>query len=471
MVNLKLPTAPGRVLCAIICLPLLALLVGCSSVATQKAFYEPITAELRAHNYDAVVAGIEKARADHKYKDKDRFVYFLDAGLAYHYDSQYDSSNNRLTQAENAADELFTKSISRAAASLILNDNILEYAGEDYEVLYTNLIMALNYAIMDEFDDALVEVKRANEKLELLEQKYRDAAAEYNAAAAADTSSPDITYEAKKVRFNNDAFARYLSMHMYAADGKYDDARIDHDLLVRAFEEQPLIYDFDIPKVKYSSPDGSILSVVALAGLSPVKEALNLRIRTDKELNLVQILYDDPQHENAEYGHIPMEVSEDYYFKFAIPQLVPRESHISAMRVTANGQVIGYLQLIEDVGNIADETFRAKKSLIYLRTVARAIVKGLAAHKQKQKLDDDKGGWLKKVLVDAITDFSENADLRCSRLLPGRIFVGDFVVDPGIYDITVDFLDSQGEVISFQTIEGYKVLESGLNLVEAVSMN
>ncbi|HHI02059.1 MAG TPA: hypothetical protein ENL22_00890, partial [candidate division Zixibacteria bacterium] len=361
------------------------LLTGCGSLITNKKFYEPITVELQNGNYKAAVSQIEAARAKKKYQNKDRFVYFIDAGLAYHYASDFEKSNQKLTKAENAADELFTKSITRAAASLLLNDNVLEYSGEDYEILYTNLFMALNYIAVNNYDDAFVETKRANEKLNLLEQKYRKASDGYNQGIEDDTAAVEINYKAEKVRFNNDSFARYLSMRMYAAEGKYDDAVIDYNLLKRAFIEQPHIYDFDMPDIKYlpENKDNTILSVVGLAGLSPVKEALNLRLRTDKDLDLVQILYTDPKRQDSEYGHLALPVSEDYYFKFSIPQIVSRSSLINRIVVYANSEYLGELQLLEDVGAVANETFEAKKSLIYLRTVARAVFKGLAAHKAK----------------------------------------------------------------------------------------
>ncbi|MEZ5359287.1 MAG: hypothetical protein R3F48_10715 [Candidatus Zixiibacteriota bacterium] len=451
---------------------LIAIVTGCSSVQTNKAFYEPITAELRSGNYDSAAVAIEAARAKNKYKEKDRFVYYMDAGLAYHYAGEYDSSSLRLGKAEDAADELFTKSISRAAMSLVLNDNILEYAGEDYEIVYANLIKSLNYIAQDRFDDAFVEIKRANHKLDILEQKYREASDILNEGKKSDTSRVDINYEAEKVRFNNSAFARYLSMHVYAAEGKPDDAQLDYDLMRRAFAEQQNIYPFDMPDVKYKVDSGVVLSVVGLLGNPPVKEALNLRLRTDKDLNLVQILYDEPGMENSEYGHIPMEVSEDYYFKFSMPKIVVTPSIINRVTVSVNGKYIGNLQLLEDVGAVATETFAAKKSLIYLRTVARAVVKGLAAHNAKKKADDGNlGGWLKKLAIDVATDISENADLRCSRLLPGKVMVGDFAIEPGTYDIKVTFYDAAGTVIKSTTIENYQVIEHGLNMVEAFSIN
>lgn len=437
-------------------------------MATRNKFYEPITAELRANRCEAAVARLETARQKGSFGDKDRLIYFVDAGMAYHYAGLYDTSIQRLHLAEAASEELFTKSISRAALSLILNDNALEYAGEDYEILYTNLIKALDYLALKNFDDAFVEVRRANDKLQLLEQKYADAAEQLNRVKPGDTGDVSIVYEAKKVRFNNDAFARYLSMHMYAADGKFDDARIDNDLLNDAFRTQPHLYDFGVPSVSYASDSNSILSVVAMTGLAPTKRAFNLRVRTDKQLGLVQVLYTDSSGRDSQYGQLPIRVSEDFYFKFALPQITPRPSNVSRIRVIADSAVVGELQLIEDVTKVAQETFEAKKSLIYFRTIARALAKGMATHKLKKKEDTGGlGGWLKKAAIDAGSDLTENADLRCAQLLPGQIYVGDFELSSGTYNLTVEFLGADGRILGKRDIRQYPVRTGDFNLVEA----
>jgi hypothetical protein len=445
-------------------------LAGCGSMATRKNFYEPIVAQARAGAYDSVVVGMEAARQDGKYGEKDRVVYFIDAGLAYHYAGRYDTSNVRLQAAESASEDLFTRSISKAALSLLLNDNALDYSGEDYEVLYANLIGALNYLALDDYENAFVEIRRANLKLEQLEKKYADAAEAFQRGVLEDKDAIEIDYEAEPVRFHNSAFARYLSMHMYAASDKMSDADLDYELLLSAFQNQPYIYDFTPPDVAYTSETGGLLSVVALSGMSPVKESLSLRIRTDKDLNLVQILYDDPNMAEAEYGHLPLKVSEDYYFKFDIPQLVDRPTQVARIAVYVEGEPVGDLQLLENVGTVARETFAAKKSLIYLRSVARAVVKGLIAHKQKQKADTGGlGGWLKKAAIDVATDLSENADLRCARLLPGFIYVGDFELPPGRHDVRVDYYDVSGVILESHFTPGIEIKPGKFNLVQAVS--
>lgn len=464
---------------------LLVLLPACANLRTQTDFYEPITADLRAQNFAAAAARIEAAAEDGKYAGKDRLLYYLDSGLAYHYEGNLELSNARLAAGEAVAEELYTKSVSKAAASMVLNDNATEYAGEDFEILYTNLFKALNYLSLNEFDEAFVEIRRANAKLGLLEQKYADAGDYLTRSAATDPKGVPLRYEVSPPRFNNDAFARYLSMHLYAADNLRDDAALDFELLQEAFRTQPHIYPHAVPDVRYETRGQPILSVVALAGRAPVKQALNLRIRTDSDLDLVQVLYTDGGRAGTEYGHFVLPVSEDYYFKLAIPRLASCPSAVRRVLLRANGQPVGELQLLEDIETVARETFEARKTLIYVRAVARAIVKGLASHKVKEKIDEKKdekneknedagwfGRWLKKAAVDVIADVSEAADLRSTRLLPGRVLVGDFSMPAGTWDLYVDFIAADGLLLHRQEFLEYQIKPGRqLHLIEACYLN
>ncbi len=437
-------------------------------MSTRNGFYDPITVELRTGRPDSALALVEVAQVDNKYGEKDRLLYFMDAGLLNHYAGHWQASNQRLELAELAAEELFTKSVSKAALSMLLNDNALEYAGEDYEILYTNLISALNYLAEDNSEDAFVEIRRANLKLEALEQKYLDVARELERRSPDDTDRVSIDYKIDKVRFHNDAFGRYLSMHMYASAGKMDDAEIDYSLFLDAFKAQPHIYGFEPPRVQYQADEGAILSVVALAGLAPTKETLSLRLRTDKDLDLVQVMYDSPGQENVEYGHFFLPIGEDYYFKFAIPQLAEQLSAISHVELYVDGEPRGRLELLEDVGQVSRETFAARKSVIYLRTAARAIAKGLTAHKAKKKADTGGlGGWLKKAAIDVASDLTENPDLRCCRYLPGRILVADIELPPGPHDVLIKYIATDGQLLHEVRFDQYQVLSSGLNLIQS----
>ncbi|MBP7461234.1 MAG: hypothetical protein KBA26_08085 [Candidatus Delongbacteria bacterium] len=446
----------------------LILLTACSLMQSGNDWHKPVARQMQNGQVDQAVAAIETAYRNGRYASKDRFLYYLDAGLAYHYATQPDSSNRRLHLAEQTAEDLYTKSVSRTALSWLWNDNVTEYAGEDYEVLYTNLFKALNFAAQGQWESGMVEIRRADLKLELLEQKYADLAAGMNRNQDSNNRIP-VTYQAERVNFHNDALARYLSMHFYAASGDPDNARVDYDKLVRAFEDQPAIYSFPVPAVNYQpAPGQAILSVVAMTGLSPVKEKFELRVRGDKTLDLIQVLYTDTQNQDAVYHQIPLRLDQDFYAKLSIPRVVERPGRIAAIRIYTGTQLLGQLQLLENTYSVALETFKAKQSLIYLRTVVRVVGKLLGGNRLKQEVDNPHfDGWLKKLLVDVYTDWSESADIRCSRLLPGKIWVGDFELPPGDYPVRLEFLDEGGYPVSVQTIPSSRVSAGRMNLVEA----
>jgi hypothetical protein len=149
-----------------------ALLInGCASVATRTAHFQKIEASVQQGNYADAIVQLENGKGNF-YQKKERVLYYLDLGALHHYNGDYDKSNELLTEAENAIEELYTKSVSKAAASLLLNDNALDYSGEDYEDIYINIFKALNYLELEKFDEAFVEIRRINQKLNLLEDKY-----------------------------------------------------------------------------------------------------------------------------------------------------------------------------------------------------------------------------------------------------------------------------------------------------------
>ncbi len=104
------------------------------------------------------------------YRNKERLLFYLDAGMVHHIHGNWQQSNELLTLAEETIEELYTKSVARAASSMLLNDNSLEYSGEDYEDIYINVFKALNYIELGDPDAAMVEVRRVDEKLGYLEQ-------------------------------------------------------------------------------------------------------------------------------------------------------------------------------------------------------------------------------------------------------------------------------------------------------------
>src|SRR5262245_59100405 len=129
--------------------------------------------------------------------------YLMELGLVQRYQGELERSNQTFDEAELLVDELYTKSISKMAFSLLTSDETIPYSGEMWERVLVNYYRALNYVELGQYEDALVECRKINQKL----QVYVDASD-------------------RPVAFKTDAFAQYLTAMLYEADGHLDDAWI-----------------------------------------------------------------------------------------------------------------------------------------------------------------------------------------------------------------------------------------------------
>ncbi|MBO7047928.1 MAG: hypothetical protein J6W62_03360, partial [Spirochaetia bacterium] len=197
---------------------LVLMLAGCASVDFRKTTED----SLMTGDYEAAAKEVEKKEESSYYKGKNTLLYYLDYGFLCHYAGLYEESNKVLDQAERLGDELYTKSLSREIGTYLINDKVREYAGEEFELLYIHIFKCLNYIALNNIEDALVEVRKANLRMELLEQKYREASDEYNADAEAGVRVPEAD-----CHFHNSALSRYLGTLLFRTDRAFDDARIE----------------------------------------------------------------------------------------------------------------------------------------------------------------------------------------------------------------------------------------------------
>ena len=420
------------------------------SCAGGPEAYIPIDDGVRTGSYDKALASInnEKGKARKTiYTSKNEILLYLDRGMINHYAGFFRDSSRDLEHAERLIEEAFTKSISQEVGSYILNDNVKEYSGEDYEDLYINVFNSLNYYHSGDLEGALVEIRRLNEKLMYLADKY-ERARQKVLDSNSQINPGQLPMEAS--RFSNSALARYLGMLFYRSTGRDDSARIDYEELKRAYDLAPGVYTNRIPssvEEERSVPDGmGRLNVIAFAGLSPVKEEENLLI----PLPL-------PSPNNIARLSFPRMVSR--------PQAVQR-----AEAVLDSGQRFP-LELIEDMGAVARETFKSRRGLVILKATARSIAKAttssIAAHAAGRQGGEGLGslvGFLGLLFNVA----SEQADTRLSRYFPSHALVGGINLQSGNYVVTVNFYGSGGLLYSGR--KEITVREGTLNLEEFICL-
>ena len=204
-------------------LPVLLILSSCASVMTMnKQYAEMDDLLVIKRDFEQASYIIEKAKEDKLYQEKDKVLYYLDIGMLNYFNEAYSESVENLTSAEYGIEELYTKSVGRAIASGLLNDNALDYFGEDYEDIYLNIFKSLSFIDMRNYDAAMVELRRVNIKLSILEDKYKEIIEQYN-----NSEDSKSRLQVLENKFHNDVLARYMSMLLYREDRNFDGSRID----------------------------------------------------------------------------------------------------------------------------------------------------------------------------------------------------------------------------------------------------
>ncbi len=458
--------------------PLLAALLfltGCAHLRTDKSQYAGTDVMLARADYPAAMARIESAK-DIAYTPKDRAVYYLDIGMLHHWNGDYEKSNEYLEKAERAIEENFTRSVTRAASSLILNDNTLAYAGEDYEDIYLNAFKALNYLALGQNDDAFVEVRRIDNKLVQLGSKYDKMAQKLSDAEEAQKS-----FRPGKSHFQESALGRYLGMLLYRNDAKWDDVRIDLDKMNRGWKLQPDIYTFLKPDLSAEQQrtiaPKARLNIIAFSGLGPDKTASTFYIHTEENLIVLAGTSENYLGKQRLDGLDAIawpNVTEGYHFKFQLPTMHKRPSRVDHIEVSVIGGETQRLQRLESLENAAVETFSIKKPIIYLKTLTRAVVKGLAAERTKQKMTRDMGegaSFLTRLATDLAIDQTENADLRVSRFFPAEAAIRELHLDEGVYDIRINYYGYDGNLLHTDERNGVRLEAGRLNVLESAYLN
>ncbi|MCL1815923.1 MAG: hypothetical protein FWG27_08925 [Treponema sp.] len=423
----------------------IVLFISCASTDP----YIPIDNLAHEGNFSGSAETLEE-KSKTLYREKDRVLYFLDKGMLAHYAGDYEESSALLEQGERAIEENFAVSISQEIGTFILNDRTREYNGEDYEDVYLNVFNALNYYHRGDMDEALVEIRRMNNKLRDLSAKYgvmmtnmQRAALENDTAIPANPDTP--------VKFSNSALARYLGMLFYRGSGMMDSARIDQNQLRVAMADAPSIYKNPVPssvRDELVVPAGMArLNIISFTGHSPIK--------TEEVIRIYLV---------------------NSWIKIALPVMTPRPSRITSIEVALDSGESFALELLEDISAVVTATFAQRKNVIYTKAVLRASVKGIAAevfHAAADSAEEDKEKGLFRLLgffSQILAEASEQADLRIARYFPGKAYVGGINLAPGTYSFTITYYGGNRRLIAQRRYENVRVSRNTLNLTEDICL-
>ena len=425
------------------CLLLCVFFTGCATYTRNAASFR---SSLAAGHYETAIQSLGKAR-----NGPARLLYLMENGIIAHYRGQYQASNRYFEDAERLSDRLFTRSLSREAASLITNDQVRAYRGEEFELAFINYYRALNYWYLDEPEDALVECRKANLKLD----RY---------AAQADY---DATYR-------NDAFIHYMTGLFYEANDELNDAYVSYRNALDAYKTYSEAFGLDAPEAlrddlrrveeamgyieedehgatddPRSGVEGELI-VFTEIGFVPhkIQEEINLPIFKDDVKRISKKRLDGLSRKIAHryfkrrHARVP-EV--EYWLRVAVPAYADVMPQTQVVRVSGAGRQTTTIQA-EDLSAIAWQTFQDKRPVVLTRTVARALAKYYASTKAEKK------NKLLGFLADVFAAATEAADTRSWVSLPRNVQIGRLVLPAGTHTLTLESLDARGRVIHSGTM-------------------
>jgi uncharacterized protein len=444
-------------------LSLAILLAGCSGTFSH---YKGVDRSLQAGNPDKAVTLIQEAEDD--YGRKNRLLYLMDEGMVLHLAGRYEESNTVLEEAYLLVEELYTTRLRDQASAILINETQLPFEGEPFEHVLLNVVMGLNYALLQNWNEALVEARRIDHRLNVLSDRVEGHA------------------------YKEDPFARYLTGVLYEIAGDVNNAYV-------AYRKAEALYNEVQSWSKVPLPDGLKKDLMRVAGLLHLTEDLEAYQARYPEMATEPVLPPDADMAQlimvSYFGRSPRK--EDFYIdvpisldalrlvalakvagvqstrstrggealiygihgqiaRVALPRLVPQRSTIaySTIQLSDGTKTFdAHSQRVYDIGAVAVKNLDDEYTSLVLRAVARTAMKmaaaegiGIGARSAVQGNAQDWVGLLAVILARIAVLITEEADIRSWWTLPGEIQFTRLWIPAGSYNLVVNMFDHQGRI-------------------------
>jgi hypothetical protein len=338
------------------------------------------------------------------------------------------------------------------------NDTELFYEGDSYEQVLINVLKALNYAVLGEWQDALVEARRIDQRLNVLSDRTQE-----------------------KNAYRDDGLARYLSGILYESTGDVNNAFIAYRKAYETFDAtrawshtavpsqlredllrtaEALHFTQELAEYQQLCPDSrwetsqavqqlAQVVVISYNGRAPRKEDqfLDLPISLDAlQLVLLNRGVSQSNRQSNRGVDTVLYGLNGRIVRVALPRLVPQKTQVPVDRVSLiqdNGTRVALnTELVHNVTALADKALSERMAVITGKALARAATKFALAEatmrSAQQAAGKDAGPWvglLVGLLTKGLAVASEEADKRSWQTLPDEIHLARVWVPPGRYQV------------------------------------
>lgn len=389
---------------------------GC---ATHLDRLEPIRNDFYSGRIDVAREALVKTQRKHK---GDADVLLLDQAMIELASGRPAEAEQLLRKVRDRFDYLEQKSLAEGAASMVTDDTVRSYAGEDYEKVLIRSLLAISNLMTDGIDAsayALQVTEKQQEIADRMAEKQPDDRLRmeaYKQVALGPYIRAMIAEESPLTL--DDAVRARVQVANWAPD--FPDAK--HDLK-RAEHEVPI------------PPGQGVLYVFTLVGRGPVKEEVNA------EATQAALLIADRIVSAVSPRGLPPTLA-----PVPIPRIVRTRGSTEHISVTIDGRYAGTTSTIVDVGEMAYLQNQAREPEIIGRAVARRVIKKGAIYAVKEGVNANPYSPESLALnaVGIAWEASERADLRCWGLLPDRIQVLRVTLPAGEHEIRLQTANRHG---------------------------
>ncbi|HEV8512514.1 MAG TPA: hypothetical protein VGQ59_04535 [Cyclobacteriaceae bacterium] len=429
------------------------LLLAVSSCATYYQSNFTFNQEFESGQLDKAYKTLQQHSSEAH--GKKEFLYFVNNGLILSMMGRYAESNQFFEKAFLFGEDYRINYLNEVA-SYLTNPNFTTYKGEDHEHLILLYYKALNYLKMHNTEDALVEIRRLNIRLQQLTDRY-NSSDKYDHDAFIHVLM-GITYEVDK-DYNNAFIAYRNAFNIYNDDYQRffrlnAPQQLKEDLL-RTVWLSGLRDEFEaykdtlkMPNYVYKENEGGELVFFWHNGLAPVKAEWGVDFVISRQGGIVyftnsQLGLSFPFSLEGYNDHEKKSLSNLEVFRVAFPKYIERSPFYSQANININDQVLP-LQMVEDINKIAFKCLQERMGLEFSKGLLRVALKKAEEYEIK-KQDRTLGS-----IVGMINALTEKADTRNWQTLPYSIYYCRVPLKEGQNSLTFTLKNPVGKSVDHQ---------------------
>lgn len=421
---------------AFVCL-FIILTTGCASLQNYTRKTEPARNYIAKGAYEKAITSFPE-----EVRGANEVLIHMERGTILQDMGQFEASVKEFELAAAKIDAFESRAVISASksssqvGSLLINEQVQPYEGEDFEKILIHTLDALNYLMMNDIEGARVEIRNAyRRQKELYEKHYK--AIQKAEKKVKGASWKDSFMKADRARFKRleakaasvrsvyqNAFAYYISSFVYELAGEPDEAYIDLKHAIKAAPDsipiqkdlirlsKELHYYDDLEswerrfgKLNIGPQDGADVFVVLGVGLAPIKEEVKFPI---------------PIH----YGRRGVVFAALPVYRF--------EPTTTLAGMVGYGNTRIKTSKVLDVDATAARNLLDEFPILFAKQIARTSIKAAATNRMSKEF-----GPLGGVVGSVVSAVTEQADLRTWSTLPKEIQVARLFIPNRTTGLTI----------------------------------